>query len=532
MDPIGIDLGRHFVAAEPATLGTDATFSRGAQRWEPDDVAPQRGRSAPGRGLPPCALTATIGCNATGADRFATPARRDANAPTRDSTFHGAPSGDLSVRLVTRLEVFVLRDFRLVFGAALVSLLGDGIVPVALAFAVLDLTGSATDLGIVLATGTLSLVCSLLFGGVIADRVERRSVMIGADLTRMLGQAAIGTLLVANDASVPILAASQAVLGVATGFFNPASSGLMPAVAGEYLQEANALRGLATAAGSMGGPALGGVLVVTAGPGPALLIDALTYATSALLLARMRNEPRSDAATRRRFLVDLRDGFAELKSRTWAWAIIVAAAFVNTVGVAFPVLGAVVAKRHLGGAGAWAAILVARAVGVFAGGATLLRCQPRRPLVTGVSACGATAFPLVLLALPVPLVVIAIAAMLAGFGAVVFNTLWETTLQQQVPPHARSRVSSYDWFGSLALQPVGYALIGLLAAGVGVSKALFLCAVLELAALLPLLAVSDIRTMTPRLAEERPDQPSSPVPREVRRGSQAPDVAHTEALPR
>ena len=398
-----------------------------------------------------------------------------------------------------------LREFRLVFGAAVVSLLGDAVVPVALAFAVLDLTGSATDLGIVLAAGTLALVCSLLFGGVVADRVGRRRVMIAADVTRMLGQAAIGVLLISGDANVLSLAASQAILGAATGFFNPASSGLIPAVAGEHLQQANALRGMAMAAGSIVGPAVGGLLVVTVGPGPGLLIDAGSYAASALLLARMRQRTRVRALGRQRFLVDLREGFTELRSRTWAWSIIVVASFVNTVGVAFPVLGAVVSKRELGGAAAWATILVARAVGLFIGGTILLRSHPRRPLLAAVPACATAALPLLLLAVPARLEVIAPAAVIAGLGAVVFNTLWETTLQQNIPPQARSRVSSYDWFGSLALQPIGYALMGPLAAAIGVSGALYLCGGLEIVAVLPLLAIRDIRVMPPRVAEEGAD---------------------------
>lgn len=278
------------------------------------------------------------------------------------------------MRLAANLNVLRVRDFRLVFGAAVVSLVGDAVVPVALAFAVLDLTGSATDLGIVLATGTLALVCSLLFGGVVADRVGRRTVMIAADLIRMLGQTAIGVLLITDDANVLTLAASQAVLGAATGFFNPASSGLMPAVAGEHLQQANALRGMAMATGSIVGPALGGLLVVTVGPGPGLLIDAGSYAASALLLTRMRRGTRTLASSRQRFLVDLREGFAELRSRTWAWSIIIVASFVNTVGVAFPVLGAVVSKRELGGAAAWATILVAKAVGLFIGERSCFAC--------------------------------------------------------------------------------------------------------------------------------------------------------------
>jgi MFS family permease len=399
------------------------------------------------------------------------------------------------VRLAADFEVLRFREFRLVFGAALVSLLGDGVLPVALAFAVLDLTASATDLGIVLGVRTLALVCSLLFGGVVADRVGRRTVMMGADLVRLVTQSAIGVLLVTHQASIVEIAGSQAVLGAATGFFNPASSGLIPAVAGGRLQQANALRGMAEAAGSIAGPALGGLLVVTIGPGAALLIDAGTYGVSALLLARVRDGGSERAVPAQRFLVELREGFSEVRSRTWAWSVILVASFVNTIAVAFPVLGAVVAKQALGGAGAWAAILVARAVGLFVGGAVLLRVAPRRPLLAAMPACAAVALPALLLAVPAPLVLIIAAALIAGAGSMMFNTLWETTLQQYVPVHARSRVSSYDWFGSLALQPLGYALIGPLAGLVGVSTALYLCGTLEIAAVGALLAVKDVRRL-------------------------------------
>lgn len=400
------------------------------------------------------------------------------------------------MRLRDDFEVLRFREFRLVFGAALVSLLGDGILPVALTFAVLDLTASATDLGIVLGARTLALVASLLLGGVVADRVGRRTVMIAADLVRLVTQGAIGLLLVLHQASIFEIAISQGLLGAATGFFNPASSGLIPAVAGDRLRQANALRGMAEAVGNIAGPAIGGVLVVTIGSGPALLIDAGTYGASALLLARVRAGRSPVSAAPQRFLTDLRDGFSEVRSRTWAWSIIVVFSVVNTTSVAFPVLGAVVAKQHLGGAGAWAAILVARAVGLFAGGVILLRTSPRRPLLAAMPAIAASALPPLLLAPPAPLLPIVLGALLAGAGAMMFNTLWETTLQEHVPVEARSRVSSYDWFGSLAFQPLGYALIGPLAAAMGIPATLYLSAAVELAAVGALLAVKDVRTLT------------------------------------
>jgi Major Facilitator Superfamily len=403
------------------------------------------------------------------------------------------------VRLAPNLDVLRMRDFRLVFAASAVSLLGDGVVPVALAFAVLDLTGSPTDLGLVLACRALALVASLLAGGVVADRLGRRGVMIAADLIRLGGQAAIGALLVGGHATVAELAVSQALLGAASGFFGPASSGLLPAVAGPHPREANALRGITTAASNIVGPAIAGALVVAASPGIALIVDAGSYAASALLLMRVgaREPARVRATGAWRFFGELREGFDAVRSRTWLWSALLVFSLVNVVASAFPVLGPLVAKQHLGGAGAWAAILAARATGALIGGTALLRLSPRRPLVVGTVACVATAMPTMLLAIPAPLALLIVVTLAAGIGPMVFNTLWETTLLQHEPEDVRSRVSAYDWFGSLALLPLGLALVGPLAGAIGTSAALWTCGAVEWALGASLLMVRDIRTLPP-----------------------------------
>jgi MFS family permease len=404
------------------------------------------------------------------------------------------------VRLPSDLRVLSLRDFRLVYGASLVSLVGDGVIPVALAFAVLDLTRSATDLGVVLACRTVALLGSLLAGGVVADRLGRRRVMIAADAVRFAGQGAIGLLLVTGDATVAELAVSQALLGAASGFFTPASSGLLPAVAGPHLREANALRGITMAGSNIVGPAIAGALVVAASPGAALLVAAGSYAVSALLLLRVSQHAGARAAADRpqRFLRELREGFAEVRSRTWVWLGLVVFSLINLVTSAFPVLGPVVAKHNLGGAGAWAAILAIRAVGGLLGGLALLRRSPGRPLLVGTLACAVTAVPTMLLAIPAPLAVLLPVTLAAGIGPMVFNTLWETTLLQHVPEHVRSRVSAYDWLGSLALQPLGLALVGPLASAIGTSAALLACGATEWLLGASLLAVPEVRTLPPR----------------------------------
>jgi MFS family permease len=394
-------------------------------------------------------------------------------------------------------EVLRIRDFRLVFLAAAVSWLGDGIAPLGLTFAVLDLTGSATDLGIVLGAFTLGLLGSLLVGGVLADRLSRRAVMVNADLVRFVVRALIGVLLVTGDASVLVLAISQLLVGAATGFFNPASTGLLPSVAGQHLQQANSLRGIVYAAGNIVGPAVAGALVAATDPGVALIVDGVTYGISAMLLMRVSRDLRTVAPPGSGFWAELREGFSEVRTRTWLWSVVLAASVINAVTVGFIVLGAVIVKRHLGGAGAWALILAAQGVGALVAGTGLLRFRPSRPLLV---ACLIGLLPVaetVLVAIPTPLAWIAAAALLAGVGGMAFNTLWETTLQQHIPEAARSRVSSYDWFGSLALSTLGYALIGPLAGTVGTSSALYLCAGVEFVAVAALLLVPDLRRLPP-----------------------------------
>lgn len=404
------------------------------------------------------------------------------------------------MRLPARLEVLRERDFRLVFGAQVVSLFGDGIIPVALAFAVLDLTGSATDLGLVLAARMVPLVGCLLLGGVVADRLSRRRLMITADVVRLGSQALLGVLLVSGDAQLWQLIVLQAVLGAATGFFNPASSGLLPMVVStERLQEANALRGLALAAGGVAGPVVAGILVATIGSGEALLADAATYAVSALLLARARvTEPVRGEAERPSYAHDLRAGWREVTARTWVWTIILAFSVVNMLGASFYVLGPVVSRGDLGGAGAWAAILAGYGIGQVAGAITALHVRPARPLLLGVLVAELGAGPTLLLAVPASTAVIALAAVLAGMGAMLFNTLWETTLQRNVPIEVLSRVSAYDWFGSLTLAPVGFAIVGPLSDAIGVSATLWGTAAIEIACISAVLMVREVRTIGDR----------------------------------
>src|SRR5581483_7731662 len=311
---------------------------------------------------------------------------------------------------------------------------------------------------------------------VFADRLPRRAVMLVADVTRMGCQAATAVLILAHTATVWEVALIQALSGAATAFFNPASTGLTPmTVSEERLQQANALRGISNSGASLVGLGLGGAVVAAAGPGWALAVDAGSFAASAFFLSLLRLPPHVKLPPQS-FLHDLRDGWHEFSSRTWVWMVVLSASFGNMFTSFFVVLGAVVAKESLGGPLAWTVILVGFSVGSLAGGFVSLHIRTGRPLFFGSVLVSMLGLPLALLALHAPAAVVAVGGFLAGGGNMVFNSLWETTLQKHVPAVALSRVSAYDWFGSLAFQPLGLAIAGPLAAAAGTSTALWIAA--------------------------------------------------------
>ena len=389
------------------------------------------------------------------------------------------------------------RDFRSVFIAGLVSTFGDFFVPIAISFAVLDLTGSASDLGLVLFARILGQVLLFLAGGVWADRFPRQHVMVASNIVRFFSQGLLGLLLVSGHAEIWQLVLLQLIHGAATGVFRPAASGLTPQlVPPEQLQAANGLMYLTLSIGGITGPVVGGILVATAGAGWAILGDAVTFAIAAVLLVRIPplgfvGRPRES------FWRELGTGWNVVRSRTWLWASILAFAFFQMIYLAsIMVLGPLVAKQSLGGAGAWAAILVAFSFGTLVGNMWAIRVRPRRPLVFAWSVillCGPS---LVLLAFRAPAWTIALTEMASGLAIGVAGTVWETTLQRNVPREALSRVSAYDWMGSTALRPLGLAIVGPIAAAIGVKETLLAAFAFTMVSSLSLLAIPDMWRVT------------------------------------
>ena len=388
------------------------------------------------------------------------------------------------------------REFRLLFAGRTISLAGSAIAPVALAFAVLDLTGSKTDLGLVLAAREVPLVLFLLVGGIWADRLPRNRVMVGANTISALAQGWAAVLLITGAAELWHLAALAALNGGASAFFFPASAGVVPqTVPAPILQQANALLSLALSSAMIGGAALAGFLVAAFGSGWAIAVDAGTYLLGALVIALMRL-PAIEAGESKNFRHDLATGWREFRARAWLWTIVLQFSFLLMVCIGtFSVLGPVVADEELGGPKAWGAILTGQAAGLVVGGLIGLRYRPRRMLVAATFGILLLPLPLVALGFPLSLPLLVASAFVAGVGIEIFGFLWHTTVQQEIPPDRLSRVYSYDALGSIGLVPVGLALAGPVADAIGVRATLWGAAAIGAAVTVAVLAVRDVRTL-------------------------------------
>jgi hypothetical protein len=391
------------------------------------------------------------------------------------------------------------RGFRLLFAAQSISSLGDRLVPVALAFAVLNLTGSATGLGVVLAAQTIPLVVFVLVGGVWADRLPRRLVMATSDLVRSASQGVCAVLLLTGTAHLWEVVVLQAVYGTARAFFDPAALSVVPqTVDVADLQRANSLIALSGNVASVVGPAVAGAIVAAAKPGWGLAFDAVTFLGSAACVRAMPPIAR-EARERATLLRELRHGWGAFRARRWLW--ITVACFTLYTGFAWApwqVLGPQIARLSLGGPGAWAAIVVALGVGSIAGGVIGLRARVRYPLRLSLAlfvVVTPTLFSLV--AAHAPLYLILPVAVIDGGSGTLFNTFWFTAVQSDVPPGELARVMSWDYFGSVAVVPLGQALSGPVAAVLGPSTTFYGAAVLT-AILFGLgLAAPSVRNFSP-----------------------------------
>lgn len=415
-----------------------------------------------------------------------------------------SPRAAASTQPARRRPAWAGRNYTLLTGAAVVTNLGSHGATIAAAFAVMEGGGSSGDVGLVAAARTLPLVLFLLIGGAIADRLPRHRVMVAANALNCLSQAAFAVLVLTGEPQLWQMMLLTALCGTGTAFFNPAAEGMLLAtVSGEHANRAFALFRLAMNGAGIGGAALGGAMAAVIGPGWVLAVDAAAFAVAGLMRAFLDVSHIPDRAAGGGLLADLREGWTEVRSRPWLWGIVLQfSVVVAVVGAADAVYGPLVARDHLGGPAPWGLALAFFGVGTIAGAVLMMAWKPRRLLLVGTLCVFPLALPSAGLAVPLPVWGLCVVMFVGGAAIEVFGVNWMTTMHQEIPEEKFSRVSAYDWFGSVSMLPLATALAGPAESAFGRTQALWGCAILVVVPTALVLLIPDVRRMTRKPADK------------------------------
>jgi len=403
------------------------------------------------------------------------------------------------------------QPFRWLLAGTTVNSLGNMIAPVAIAFAVLDLGGSATQLGLVVGAYALADVVAVLWGGVLGDRLPRTVMMRGANTAAAVVQGLVALSLLGGWGSLWLLAIGGAANGALGSLAGPSTQAVTPqTVPQPLLRKAIALRRLSQNSAMILGSGIAGLLVAWIGTGGALAVDAVTFLLAAGCFTRVR-VPALPAAVRSRALAEAGEGFRVVMRHSWLWSLIAMALIYHLFyGGSQGVLGPIVVGDHIGRA-AWGYALSAMMTGFVAGGLLSLVWKPRRALLVGelflmLTVC----FPLAM-ALSDNLWVVLAGAFLHGFGLEIFSVGWDLSIQENVPPHMLARVYSFDQLGSFIARPVGLALTGPLATLVGARHWLLVVAAAMAVAEIAPFAIREVRRLERRAVAEEAVVVAAPV---------------------
>jgi MFS family permease len=371
-----------------------------------------------------------------------------------------------------RFGPFAGRNFRIFYAGYATSLLGSAMSPIAINFALLDRGVSLTGLGAVLSAGVVPQVLFMIGGGVLADRLGRRPVMLVTDMGRAAVMAVTAGLLFVASPPVWVFVVLAALRGTGDAFFSPALGGLRAEiVAPERLPDANALLGVADSAARVIGPALAGTLIAVISSAAVVAADAATYAVSVLTLVMMRVPPASQPRTTP--WRDLVNAWSHFRAHSWLWLTTAQWSLLNLFTYApYLVLGPVLAREYLGGARVWGIVIGVQAAGSVVTGLFLIGRRPARPLMASALGMLAVPLPCLMLAMHWPATVVGAAAGAVGAGITLFGTFWSTAIQRRIPADMLSRITALTTTGSFALGSFGLALAGPAAAALGATRVL------------------------------------------------------------
>jgi MFS family permease len=353
------------------------------------------------------------------------------------------------------------RNFAWYFASRFVNVAGSMMANVALAFAVLDIGGSATAIGQVLAAHTIPMIALLLYGGVIADRFPRHLVIQASNVGSAISQGLIAALVISGHAEMWMLIVLSVLHGTVTGIGFPAMASVLPTlVPRSQLQPANALISLTRSGLTVVGPTIGGLMVVTVGSGWALAVDASTWFLAALCLLPVRIPPREPNGEPPNAVRELREGWSFFWQTQWLWAVVVGFGVMNAIHMgAWFTLGPAIADQTIGRQG-WGIVLSAEAIGLLTTTVVMLRVRLTRPLLFGMIGMFCFVPEMLILGLHPHLGLLVAASFLGGMGVEVFSLGWSLAMQENIEDRLLSRAYSYDALGSFIAMPIGQLLYG------------------------------------------------------------------------
>ncbi|WP_243059410.1 MFS transporter [Nocardioides sp. SR21] len=387
--------------------------------------------------------------------------------------------------------------FRWYFLSRLVNLSGTTMAPVALAFAVLEVTDSPSALGLVLAAHSIPQVIFLLAGGVLADRFGRTVVIQTGNVCAGVTQGLLAILLLSGQAELWHFVVLGALNGTVSAMTMPALMGIVPAlVPREQLQAANVLNSLVRNALGVLGPSVAALLVVTVGPGWALAVDAVTWLAAALLLLPVKLPPRPHTGVQPSMFAELRSGWHFVRSTTWLWVVVLAFIPLNAIHAGgLDTLGPMLADETDIGAHGWGLIVSAQGVGLLLMSLLMMRIRLRRPLLAGTVGIIFFGLPLLVMGVYPQTYAVMIAAVLAGMGIEIFGLGWNLAMQEHVPDDMLARAYSYDLVGSFLAIPVGQLAFGPLAVAYGIQDVMFIGGIAYVAIAAAMLLSRSVRTL-------------------------------------
>jgi MFS family permease len=414
-------------------------------------------------------------------------------------------------------RLWLLRPFRILLIARIVSNFGNGLGPIALAFGVLGLEdATASSLSIVMAAQMGPMVLFMLFGGVIADRFPRALVVGISDILLSGFVIANGYMLISGTATVLSLAVIAFISGSLNALWWPAFAGLIPEIVDEEdLQSANSVIGLGANGANIAGTVAGGIIVAGIGAGWAMVADGISFLIAGMLVFTLRKYGKTRVQNEHSPTVyeDLVHGWKEFSSRSWVVAVVAGYSIIAMIFESvFAVVGPVHAEQELGGPKPWSWILAALSIGMVAGVLLSMKVRPKRPLVVGLGAQIGVVTWILTMGVTNWIPLLMVSAFFAGIALDFFMVLWQTAMQSNIPRESLSRVTSYDAFGSLALAPLGLVLAGPLTEKVGSSTTLIYMGVIFMVILAIMISVPAVRHLEGKSSELVGNPTKSPNP--------------------